>query len=109
MVTTDDWYQAVGIIEQLCNFLFAWPLTSKYMLYFVMNIVQERTLLFNNSKLVSIVILCGCPFNGRPLSGMKYPTRESPPRDAASPITYNVLRVRTAAVCAQPGVPYLYL
>ena len=106
MVTTDDWYQAVGIIEQLCNFLFAWPLTSKYMLYFVMNIVQERTLLFNNSKLVSIVILGGCPFNGRPLSGMKYPTRESPPRDAASPITYNGLRVRTAAVCAQPGVPY---
>ena len=52
------------------------------------------------------IILGGCPFNGRPLSGMKYPTRESPPRDAASPIKYNGLRVRPAAVCAQPAVPY---
>ena len=33
--------------------------------------------------------LGGCPFNGRLLSGMKYPTRESPPRDDASPIKYN--------------------
>ena len=40
-------------------------------------------------------ILGGCTFNGRrPLSGMKYPTRESPHRDAASPIKYNGLRVR---------------
>ena len=36
--------------------------------------------------------LGGCPFNG-PLSVMKYPTRESPRRDAASPIKYNGLRV----------------
>ena len=36
--------------------------------------------------------LGGCPFNA-PLSGMKFPTRESPRRDAASPITYNGLRV----------------
>ena len=34
--------------------------------------------------------LGGCPFNG-PLSVMKYPTRESPRRDAASPIKYNGL------------------
>ena len=33
-------------------------------------------------------------------------TRESPPREAASPIKYNGLRVRPAAVCAQPAVPY---
>ena len=37
---------------------------------------------------------------------MNYPTRESPPRDAASPIKYNGLCVRPAAVCAQPAVPY---
>ena len=39
-----------------------------------------------------VLILGGCPFNG-PLSVMKYPTRESPRRDAASPIKYNGLRV----------------
>ena len=45
------------------------------------------------------IILGGCPFNGLwPLSGMKYPTRESPRRAAASPIKYNGLRVRPAAV-----------
>ena len=38
------------------------------------------------------ILLGGCPFNG-PLSVMKYPTRESPRRDAASPIKYNGLRV----------------
>ena len=44
-------------------------------------------------------IIGGCPFNGRrQLSGMKYPTRESPHRDVASPIKYNGLRVRPAAV-----------
>ena len=37
-------------------------------------------------------VLGGCPFNG-PLSVMKYPTRESPRRDAVSPIKYNGLRV----------------
>ena len=49
-----------------------------------------------------VLILGGCPFNRRrPLSGMKYPpypTRESPRRDAASPIKYNGLRMRLAAV-----------
>ena len=40
-------------------------------------------------------IIGGCPFNGRrPLRGMKYPTRESPHRDVASPIKYNGLRMR---------------
>ena len=39
-----------------------------------------------------VLILGGCPFNG-PLSVMKYPTRESLRRDAASPIKYNGLRV----------------
>ena len=33
-------------------------------------------------------VLGGCPFNG-PLSGMKYPSCESPRRDAASSIKYN--------------------
>ena len=48
--------------------------------------------------MIIVTILGGCPFNGRrPLSGMKYPTRESPHRDAASPIKYNGLRVRPAA------------
>ena len=40
---------------------------------------------------------------------MKYPTRESPRRDAASPIKYNGLRVpQTSSLshCAQPAVPY---
>ena len=59
-----------------------------------------------SSKCTVIIILGGCPFNGRPLSGIKFPTRESPHRDAASPIKYNGLRMRPAAVCAQPGVPY---
>ena len=46
---------------------------------------------------VQIGKLGGCPFNG-PLSVMKYPIRESPHRDAASPIKYNGLHVRPAAV-----------
>ena len=53
-------------------------------------------------------LLGGCPFNG-PLSGMKYPTRESPRRDAASPIKYNGLRFPQPSSwghCAQPAVPY---
>ena len=40
---------------------------------------------------------------------MKYPTRESPRRDAASPIKYNGLRVpqpSSLSNCAQPAVPY---
>ena len=52
--------------------------------------------------------LGGCPFNG-PLSVMKYPTRESPRRDAASPIKYNGLRVPQPSSLshgAQPVVPY---
>ena len=53
-------------------------------------------------------VLGGCLFNG-PLSVMKYPTRESPRRDAASPIKYNGLRVpqpTSLSHCAQPAVPY---
>ena len=44
------------------------------------------------SHTILVYLLGGCPFNG-PLSGIKYPTRESPRRDAASPIKYNALRV----------------
>ena len=54
------------------------------------------------------VALGGCPFNG-PLSAMKYPTRESPRRDAASPIKYNGRRVpqpTSRGHCAQPALPY---
>ena len=52
--------------------------------------------------------LGGCPFNG-PLSVMKYPTRESPRRDAASPIKYNGRRVpqpSSLSHFARPAVPY---
>ena len=40
---------------------------------------------------------------------MKYPTRESPRRDAASTIKYNGLRVQqpsSLSHCTQPAVPY---
>ena len=55
-------------------------------------------------------ILGGCPFNG-PLSVMKYPTRESPRRDAASPIKYNGLRVPQHSSLAeqQPVGPWVAL
>ena len=49
-------------------------------------------------------ILGGCPFNGRLLSGMKYPTRESPPRDDTSPIKYNYRS--TMAYCHNGGTIY---
>ena len=60
------------------------------------------------SQLSITTQLGGCPFNG-PLSVMKYPTRESSRRDAASPIKYNGLRVpqpSSLSHCAQPVVPY---
>ena len=59
-------------------------------------------------NIVNMHQLGGCPFNG-PLSVMKYPTRESPRRDAASPIKYNGLRVpqpSSLSHCAQTAVPY---
>ena len=47
--------------------------------------------------------LGGCPFNG-PLSVMKYPTRESPRRDAAFPIKYNGLRIPQPSNLAEQSV-----
>ena len=70
-------------------------------------LLWER-LLTHISITVYSQVLGGCPFNG-PVRVMKYPTRESQRRDAASPIKYNGLRVpqpSSFSHCAQPAVPY---
>ena len=72
------------------------------------NSLERRCRTVSFESLCISLLLGGCPFNG-PLSVMKYPTRESPRRDAASPIKYNGLRVPQPSSwghCAQPAVPY---
>ena len=59
--------------------------------------IHNTTYIANNIDVVVIVITRRMPVQRAALSGMKYPTRESPARDAASPIsTTNLVAITVA-------------